>query len=56
MVIGGESVPWWHTDHHYLDDVEMFELAANDGDEKGCPTTTKFPDEISAAAGDVMGG
>ena len=56
MVIGGESVPWWHTDHHYLDDVEMFELAATAGDEKGCPTTTKFPDEISAAAGAVMGG
>ena len=56
MVIGGESVPWWHTDHHYLDDVEMFELEGTAEDEKGCPTPAKFPDEISAAAGAVMGG
>ena len=46
MVIGGESVPWWRTDHAYLDDVEMLEL----GGENECSAPTKFPDSISAAA------
>ena len=54
MVIGGESVPWWRTDHAYLDDVEMLEVGEAGG-ENECPAPTNFPDSISAAAAAVMG-
>ena len=53
MVIGGESVPWWRTDHAYLDDVEMLEVGESGGDDQ-CPAPTNFPDSISAAAAAVM--
>ena len=55
MVIGGESVPWWRTDHAYIDDVEMLDLGDSTVGDNGCSATTKFPDSISAAAGAVMG-
>ena len=57
MVIGGESVPWWQSDHEYLDDIEMLEFGANGtGVQDGYSASAQFPDTISAAAGAVMGG
>ena len=47
-------MPWWRTDHAYLDDVEILELGEVGG-ENECSTSTKFPDSISAAASAVMG-
>ena len=52
MVIGGESVPWWRSDHAYLSDAEIMEYGSNG---TGL-ALERFPDSIAAAAGAVMGG
>ena len=52
MVIGGESVPWWRSDHEYLNDIEMLEYGVNGSG----LSLQRFPDSISEAAGAVMGG